>query len=138
MTLTHHGLEIYLSDDWWAEAGMAGFRPTCDAYCVDSDAFPGRPIHKIRIEDVGPVCRDRGVGIFNDNDEATGHERVVAILRGFRSDAAIPPVEVVNGTPGYPHQYKLTHGAHRFYCSLAAGFTHVPAVQGFDWKSLDH
>jgi hypothetical protein len=137
MKFSHHGLQIELHDDWWAETGMADFRPTSDAYRADPDAFPDRQIHDVRIEDAGPVCRGPGVSIFNDNDQATARERVVAILRGFRSGAAIPPVEIVNAAPGYPHQYKLTHGAHRSYCSLAAGFTHVPAVRGLDWNSLD-
>lgn len=75
---------------------------------------------------------DTGVGIFNDSEEeGTARERVLRILRGFRLDNAIPPVEIVEGQ--HPHRYKLTHGAHRFYCSLAAGFTSVPTIEGFDW-----
>jgi hypothetical protein len=58
-----------------------------------------------------------------------GPSRVSA---GFLRGEAIPPVEVVDGKPGYGHRFKLTHGVHRFYCSLAAKFTHVPIVRGFD------
>jgi hypothetical protein len=84
-----------------------------------------------------PVYRAPGIGIFNDNDEATAMERVVSILRGFRSGAAIPPVEVVRQPTRADFRYKLVAGAHRFYCSLAAGFYHVPALMGFDINALD-
>ena len=75
--------------------------------------------------------------IFNDNEEASARERVVSVLRGFRSGAAIPPVKIVEAGAEYGYRYKLVDGAHRFYCALAVGFTHVPTVRGFDWGALD-
>ena len=131
MKLTHHGLQIEMSDDWWTEAGMHGFVPTFTAYRVNQRLFYNA--REVPIKDVGPVLRNRGVGIFNDSEEeGSARERVVRILRGFRFDDAIPPVEIVQGQAGYPYQYKLVHGAHRFYCSLAAGFKCVPTTEGFD------
>ena len=85
---------------------------------------------------VGPLRRNLSAGVFNDNDVASARERVVSILRGFQSGSAIPPVEIVEAHANYGYRYKLTHGAHRFYCSLAAGYTHVPVVEGFDITSL--
>src|SRR6266403_1062482 len=41
-------------------------------------------------------------------------------------------LKIAKGQAGYPYRYKLVHGAHRFYCSLAAGFKCVPAIEGFD------
>jgi hypothetical protein len=82
----------------------------------------------VSIKDIGPVTRP---AIFKDNEEQTARERVSSILRGFRRGEAFPAVEVVEGKRKYGHPFKLTYGAHRFYCSLAAGFTHIPAVKGF-------
>ena len=114
---------------------MAGFVPKSKAYHLDT--LEKREIHEVRIEDVGPVCRNPGTGIFSDSaDEGPARERVVRILRGFRLGEAIPPVEIVSDQSGL-HRYKLVNGTHRFYCSLAAGFTHVPAVEGFDRHMLD-
>ena len=132
MKLYHHDLKIELDDTWWAEAGMEGFVPLTRAYLVDIKAAKGREPFEIRIDEVKPVRRNPGVGIFNDNDEASARDRVVSILRGFRTGSAIPPVEVVFEPAGSDFLYKLVAGAHRFYCSLAAGFTHVWAVKGFD------
>ena len=139
MEFSHHGLPIVLNDDWWMEAGMAGFTPSSTAYHADPRAFPNQRIFEVRIEDIGPVQRAPGVGIFNDSPDttATARERVVAILLGFRSGAAMPPVELVKAESLGAYPSKLVHGAHRLYCSLAAGFSHVPAVEGFDIKTLD-
>jgi len=45
-----------------------------------------------------------GSRIFNDSEEGgSARERVLRILRGFRLDNAIPPVEIVAGQ--YPYRY---------------------------------
>lgn len=137
MKITHHDLEIELDDAWWEEAEMDGFIPVGKAYRVDSEAFDDRRVFEVCVGEVGPVHRNPGVGIFKDNDEASARERVVKILGGFLSGAKIPPVEVVPQPNCNEFRYKLVHGAHRFYCSLFAGFSHVPAVEGFDINTLD-
>jgi hypothetical protein len=132
MKFTHHGLQIEIPDDWWTEAGMRGFVPTFTAYRVNQSLFQN--VREVLIGDIGPVSRNPGVGIFNSCEEEGGsaRERVVRILRGFRFDNAIPPVEIVEGEAGKPYRYKLVHGAHRLYCSLVAGFKCVPAIEVFD------
>ena len=133
MQLTHHGLQIEMPDDWWTEAGMEGFAPTFTAYRVNQRLFLNA--REVSIKEIGPVVRGPGVGIFNDSEEeGSARERIVRILRGFRFDNAIPPVEIVEGQLGFAYRYKLVHGAHRFYCSLAAGFKNVPTIRGFDLK----
>jgi hypothetical protein len=130
MKLRHHDLQIELDDTWWTEAGMEGFVPLTRAYHVDANAAQG--VFEIRIDEVRPVRRNPGVGIFNDDEERSARERVVSILRGFRNGSAIPPVEVVSEPPDTDFRYKLVAGVHRFYCSLGAGFSHVPAVEGWE------
>ncbi|MGP0059870.1 MAG: hypothetical protein ACLPID_11355 [Beijerinckiaceae bacterium] len=135
MILTHHDLKIELDDAWWAEAGMANFVPSERAFRPDLAAAKGEAVFEARIDEVGPLRRNPGVGIFNDNEEATARERVVRILKGFRDGAAIPPVILVEDTSGGVFRYKIGHGSHRFYCSLAAGFSHVPAIEGIDFTA---
>ena len=137
MRLKHHGLEIELDSAWWVEAGMVDFVPTSRAYPVDSSAVGDHRIFEISIEDVHEVSRNPGVGVFNDNEQMSARERVLRILRGFNTGAKIPPVKVVYEPPESPYLYRLVCGAHRFYCSLAAGYPHVAAVEGFDIKTLD-
>jgi hypothetical protein len=111
---------------------MVGFVSLSRAYRVDVAEAKGQRIFEARIDEVGPVRRNPGIGIFNKNEELTGRERVLRILNGFRSNAAIPPIELVDAPAGSPFRYKLTAGTHRLYCSLAVGFRHVPALEGFD------
>ena len=136
MRFPHHGLQVDLDDDWWKEAGMAGFSPISRAYRTDPRfSETGEPALEVAIADVAPAPRP--VGIFRDSEDGIpARERVVRILRGFRLDEAIPPVRVVENKTGSLHRYKLTDGAHRFYCSIASGFTHVPTLKGFDWDAF--
>ena len=133
MKFTHHDLQIEIPDEWWTEAGMRGFVPTFTAYRVNQKLFPNA--QEVLIKDIGPISRSPGVGIFNDSiAEGSARERVVRILRGFRFDDAIPPVEIVEAADGRTHRYELLHGAHRFYCSLAVGFKCVPVTGVSDGK----
>jgi hypothetical protein len=132
MIFHHHDLTIELDDSWWVEAQMAGFVATGGTYRVDLGATKAEAVFEARIDEIGPVRRNPGVGIFNSNETKTARERVVCILKGFRKGAAIPPVELVDAPAGSPFRYKLVAGTHRLYCSLAAGFSHVPAFEGLD------
>ena len=134
MKILHGNLEVELPDEWLREVGVPQFASAGSSYTVDASAFPDRDIFEVCVTDVAPVQRNVGVGIFNFNIKTgqTARERVVSILRGFLSGAKLPPVEVVAFPDGEPHRYKLVAGAHRFYCSLAMGFSSVPAVEGFD------
>ncbi len=139
MKIVHHASEIgELPDEWLAEADMLGFLPMSEAYHVDASGREGKVL-SVPILDVAPVKRSPGVPIFKDDPDTgrTARERVVSILQGFRADAKLPHVQVRRLEPGNEHTYKLTAGAHRFYCSLAVGFSAVPAVEGFDWSTLD-
>ena len=76
----------------------------------------------VSVEEVEAVRRQLSYGVFADE------ETVLKILRGFVGNSAIPPVEIKRQPLGSVHPYYLWDGAHRFYCSVAAGFSHVPAV----------
>src|SRR5437660_3579946 len=136
MRFAHHDLAFDLEDDWWNEARMAGFSPTSRAYRTDARfSDTGEPILEVSIAEVAPAPRP--VGIFRDSEDGIpARERVLKILWGFRLGEAIPPVRVVESKSGSIYRYKLTDGAHRFYCALASGFTHVPTLKGFDWDSF--
>jgi hypothetical protein len=135
MRLVHHDLTIELDDAWWAEAGMADFIPRSRAFRPDLEAAKGEAIFEAKIDEVAPLRRNIGVGIFNDNEVATARERVLRIFKGFRAGDAIPPVILVRNGLGTGFRYRLGHGSHRFYCSLAVGFSHVPATEGLDFTA---
>jgi hypothetical protein len=124
-----HGERQYeLPDEWWQSAGMHDFVPATTSYRVDMTGWPGVSVVQLPVAEIGPVERCGSHGVFNDSPEfGSARSRVLRILQGFRKDDAIPPVEVLRAV-GSQHAYDLAAGVHRLYCAIAAGFTHVPAV----------
>ena len=129
MSRVHGPVNQAMDLDWWLGAGMVDFVPAATSYASGPSPEPGRLVERIAIGDVEPLVRRLSHGVFNDNDEiGTARHRVVEILRGFKVGRAIPPVLVDRLEEPERFVYRLRDGAHRFYCSVAAGFTHVPAI----------
>jgi hypothetical protein len=136
MIIRHHDFKLKLEDDWLISAGATDFVPTASAYMVDQTLCKDRRLCLICIEDIGPVRRAPGVPYFNAKDGLTAKERAIQILRGFVNGDALPPVELLKTSAG-EHAFELKDGLHRLYLSLAVGFTHVPAIAGFDLDAFD-
>jgi hypothetical protein len=139
MQLLHHGIPYDLPDDWWIEAGMPEFVRRDDCYKSGESPWSGLTIAKVPVAEVEPLQRHGTHGVFNDNpDSGSAHDCVANILRGLRADSAIPPIEVVRLPAGSKHTFRLFHGAHRFYCAIAASFSYVPAVEVRDtWTETE-
>lgn len=56
--------------------------------------------------------------------------RMIDILVGIASRSPLPPVPIVERPEG-AYRYRLCNGTHRFYASVAAGFSHLPTVAGW-------
>ncbi len=115
-------LPIVLDDAWWAKAGMESFQARRRHYNpLEQDG-----LRIVEISRIQPRLRARG---FNER-------RLMRILKGFKRDDKIPPIHVTQAAeaatgealpdPGYP--YRVQDGFHRYFCSLAAGFTHIPVI----------
>lgn len=88
--------------------------------------MPGQPALRcrasIRLADIERVVRTRPL-------DANGfcHDRMIQVLVGIRDGADIvPPVPVEAIGASGTGRYRLRDGTHRFYASLALGFTHLP------------
>jgi len=110
--------EFEIPDEWLAEAGMTGFRPSAPAYrSTDAGA------RAIPLRDIEPPFRYPESPLdFRGFDRA----RMVRILSGFVDGDDIEPVPLmVLPQPEYlraPFCYRVRNGFHRFYASVAAGF----------------
>lgn len=133
MRFFHHDVEYHLPDDWWNGAGMGEFVNTRRAYAAGPSEFPDLAVSEIAVAAVRPLVRQASHGVFNDagpgRREGTAQQRVVRILECFRTQSLVEPVCVARLPEGGDYEYELVHGAHRFYCAVAAGFSHVPAVE---------
>lgn len=129
MRIVHGHVNQEIDHEWCTEAGIVGFRPEAQSYPPKVAADLDREVELVAIVDVEPLERDLSHGVFNDSEElGSARQRVVQILRGFVSKDEIPPILIDRLEPPEPYRFRLRNGAHRFYCSVAAGFTHVPAV----------
>lgn len=116
---------------------MVGFAPARRAFRDRAPERPAGAVFELLIADVAPVERQLSHGVFNDSQQSgSAHERVVRILKGFRDDQPIPPVEVIRTLVG-AHQYRLHAGAHRFCCAVVAGYEAVPAIDVTDPEVRD-
>ena len=128
MRIAHGDARYELDDEWWEEAGMAGFVPMRRAFRPDASGIAQLAVMEVAVADVKPLDRQLSHGVFNDSpSEGTARERVLRILKAFRDDVPIPPIELLRVDDGR-YSFELYHGAHRFYCAVAAGFPAVSAV----------
>jgi hypothetical protein len=127
--------QFEVDDSWLSEVD---FNPEIIAerhYKADPTKSNGKEIFVVNISDINPTIRGDGIPIFNDGEVdgkfLTAKKRTVSILKAIMTKSALPPIEVVDSqVPKY--KYKLVHGSHRLHCSIAAGFTEIPAIYGFD------
>lgn len=118
--------DFEIPDDWWAEAGMNSFQPRSQHYAYKPDPRhdANTPISIIPIALIKPLHRNPGV-----EKDFGGFERkrLMDVLTAFATGLPIPPIEI-RLDPQTPYEYSLYDGYHRFRASVAAGFTHVPAI----------
>jgi hypothetical protein len=113
-----NGKQFEIPDAWWDAGGMSRFTPRAKAYRAvlsQNDATIAVPM-----SDIAPPDRDLNVPSFCE-------ERMIAILRAFHTDTALPPVEVKE-TSDAPYRYRVYDGYHRYYASAGAGFLDLPVI----------
>ena len=116
MRFCHEDFPFCVPDSWWLKAKMDEFEPRTPHYRTDDPSALA-----VRVEKVEPVRRQLKHGVF------ANEEVVLCIFCGFVENSPIPPVKICEQPPDSVYPYRLQNGAHRFYCSVAAGYSHVPA-----------
>ena len=113
--------EFELPTEWWEAGGLLTFKQSASAY----RSAPGAAI--VALREIEPPFR------FPEHPKdwrGFDRERMVRILQGFANGAEIEPVPVVDVRgveyPEPQFRYLICNGLHRFYASIAAGFTHLP------------
>jgi hypothetical protein len=125
------GKEFEIPDEWLADGDLRewlGRRRTDRAYRAGSPPYPEDaalpPVEAIiePLDVIKPFERTLPTGT-----PFASKEQLLRILIGFKNGDLLPPVHVREAVPG-PYRFTLYHGAHRYYASLAAGFSHIPVV----------
>lgn len=135
MKIEKYGFNFDLPDEWIREVNFIPF-VYIGYYRVKSDD----DFFIINIVDISPKIRGEGVRIFNDGpvDDVfkTARERTVSILKAIAEQLPMPPIEVLARKNTGNYLYNVTHGCHRLHCSIAAGFSKIPAVWGLAINNL--
>jgi hypothetical protein len=115
---TPSGVAFDIPEDWWAFADMPDFKPASEYYpCGQRDG----DVQIVPLADIEPLKRNLGVSLFEKC-------RMVPVLFAFQSRFCdLPPIELhPNGAGQF--RYRVSNGCHRYYASIAAGYTHIPAL----------
>ncbi|WP_027515683.1 hypothetical protein [Bradyrhizobium sp. WSM1417] len=120
--MPNYPCDFEIPDAWIAEAGFAGFKAKQPAYRSSSDAS------MIPLEQIEPLGRFKSHPL---DFRGFSRERLVRVLKGFVADDTIEAVPAIrlpvrdfcSGT----FRYRVCNGVHRYYASIAAGFSMLPA-----------
>jgi hypothetical protein len=118
-TVPGSSVEFEVPDDWWQFCDMEAFRPATTFYLY-SQRDGG--VQTVPIAEVRPPERSAGVVGFHKN-------RLAPILLAFPSDrCSVPAVPVREFADGGRYRYEVLDGYHRYYASIAAGYTRLPVL----------
>jgi hypothetical protein len=108
------GIVFHIPDEWWAFAELEHFTPADESYRPDSSDCQVLPLR-----DILPPARS-GVPEFVK-------AQLIPVLFAFQSGVALPHVRLIALPEPGRYRYDVHDGFHRYYASVAVGFTHLPA-----------
>ena len=112
-------LEFEVPQDWWLFCDMNIWNVNDYKYYLHNGSLKETKI--ANITHIEPPTRDNVIPPLKKY-------KFVPILLAFTSpECALPPVEVRAYNSG-PYKYSITNGYHRYYASLAVGYTMLPIV----------
>jgi len=119
------GKMISLPSEWWQAAGMDGFKPISAAY-----GLPEGDVFLAPLSSIMPMTDTQMIGRSRLTFNGLDRDRMVSALSAIATGATLPPIKL------FPHRHQgfeflLADGMHRFYASMAVGFTHIPAIEGW-------
>jgi hypothetical protein len=120
-SMPHLPGEFEIPDEWIDDAGFRGFKPSAPAY----RAPPGATL--VPLTAVEPTVRF----VTHPMDgHGFARARLIRVLMGFVAGdeiEAVPAMELpLYEFCGAPYRYRACNGYHRFYASIAAGFSMLP------------
>lgn len=112
------GVRFAVPDEWWDFCEMRDFRPPSTCYLYEANT-PQTLV--VSVNEVEPPRRDVGLPPFRKC-------KLAPILLAFGSPRCpLPPllVELINSGS---YRYRVLNGYHRFYASVAAGYSKLPVT----------
>jgi hypothetical protein len=120
--MPNYPCDFKIPDNWIAEAGFRDFKAKRPAYLSSANAT------LIPLDLVEPLIRFMGYPL---DFRGFSRERLVSVLRGFVANdiiSAVPAIHLpVREFCAGTFRYRVCDGVHRYYASIAAGFSMLPA-----------
>ncbi len=123
----HTEYEFSIPDEWWIESGMNNFSQKEDHYISGSN----NKVKIISIEEIKPPLRTNNAFWFRNK------ESIVPVLKSIANREALDPITVWSKEKTKTDRYIVKDGFHKFYASVAAGFSKIPInINDFDLKEF--
>jgi ParB-like chromosome segregation protein Spo0J len=112
-------LGLKIPDEWWVFCGMPDWNPA-------SEYFPYRSseasVEIVELADIVPPARSERTPNFRKY-------KMVPILLAFQSpECFLPPIKIREILDAGGARFEVANGFHRYYASIAAGYSHIPAI----------
>jgi len=131
--MPHPPLFFQIPDAWLQEAQVAGFVPTACCFAHTEPTVPDFLV-RVPVAEITPMLRVPGVHAANHGfrphglDEQAGG--MIGVLRAITVGLPLPPI-IVNVLPRKSREgfvYMVRDGFHRYYASIALGFSQIPCT----------
>ncbi len=110
-----------IPDDWWLCAEMDKFSPHECGFYLYPLKLDSR-VEVVPIVEVEPPTRADGVPLLVKCN-------LLPILFGFTDpNCELPPVKVTELPQAHRYRFRIRNGCHRYYASVAAGYTKLPVI----------
>jgi hypothetical protein len=119
--MPHFPCEFEVPDEWLREAGVANFVRKSAAY----KSCPAAQLAALTAIEPPPRLI-----AYSLSWRGFDRSRFVSVLRGMMEDCEIEAVPVEEmpfvDLVSSPYKFRVRDGVHRFYASVAMGFSHLP------------
>jgi hypothetical protein len=115
------GSEFEIPDDWWSFAEMDKFSPAPGGFYV----FPfelADDVTVVFVSDVEPPKRNPGVQGLKK------HKLMPVLFAMADPQGVLPPIPVTGTETGSRYRFRALDGYHRYYASVAVGYTKLPVI----------
>jgi hypothetical protein len=114
----NYDTHFHIPDDWWSFCDMPMFIPEGECYNYDPEF--GRVI----IVNINAIKPPR----LNEMPVFEKHKMIPVLLAIGNPGGMLPPVEVAPKSLLNGYSLEVLQGIHRFYASIAVGYSHIPVV----------
>jgi hypothetical protein len=116
------GVEFDIPDEWWAFAEMQRFERGTGQFYYYGGYPDSERVQVVDLAIVEPSIRTVGVPLFKKY-------KLVPVLFALTSpECSLPPVKVALHPEPDRYLYRVTNGLHRYYASVAVGYTRLPVI----------